>query len=106
MTELSDLYKKLYEDNLSNIDVSVDISLFDDLVKKHNELSVLLQEIIIGKEDVQLAKLINEFGLKPWVLQGKMFLEKTRNICPFCQKETIDGDFISQLNDIFDESTK
>ncbi|MBC6719951.1 AAA family ATPase [Treponema sp. Marseille-Q4130] len=103
---LNDLYKKLYEDNLSNIDISLDIQLFDELLQKHNELSVLLQEVIVGKEDVQLAKLINEFGLKSWVAQGKVFLEKTKVVCPFCQKETIDDDFISQLNDIFDESSK
>ena len=103
---LNDLYKKLYEDNLSNIDILLDIQLFDELLRKHNELSILLQEIIVGKEDVQLAELINEFGLKSWVAQGKTFLEKTKTVCPFCQKETIDDDFISQLNDIFDESSK
>ena len=103
---LNDLYKKLYEDNLNNIDLSLDIQLFDKLLQKHNKLSVLLQEIIIGKEDVQLAKLINDFGLKTWVLQGKTFLEKTKTVCPFCQKETIDDDFISQLNNIFDESSQ
>lgn len=99
-------YKKLYEEDLTKIDVLVNKNSFDDLVKKHNELSVLLNEVIIGKEDVQLAKLINEFGLKAWVMQGKTILEKTKNICPFCQKETIDADFISQLNDIFNESSK
>ena len=100
------LCKKLYEDNLSNIDILLDIQLFNELLQKHNKLSVLLQEIIVGKEDVQLAKLINEFGLKSWVAQGKTFLEKTKVICPFCQKETIDDDFISQLNNIFDESSQ
>ena len=103
---LNDLYKKLYEDDLNSIDVLLDIQLFDKLLQKHNELSVLLQEVIVGKEDVQLAKLINEFGLKSWVAQGKIFLDKTKVVCPFCQKETIDNDFISQLNDIFDESSK
>lgn len=103
---LNDLYKKLYEDDLSSIDVLLDIQLFDELLQKHNELSVLLQEVIVGKEDVQLAKLINEFGLKSWVSQGKIFLDKTKDVCPFCQKETIDDDFISQLNDIFDESSQ
>ncbi len=66
----------------------------------------MLQEVIVGKEDVQLAKLINEFGLKSWVAQGKTFLDKTKVVCPFCQKETIDNDFISQLNNIFDELSK
>lgn len=103
---LNDLYKKLYEDDLNSIDVLLDIQLFDELLQKHNELSVLLQEVIVGKEDVQLAKLINEFGLKSWVAQGKIFLDKTKVVCPFCQKETIDDDFISQLNDIFDESSQ
>ena len=103
---LNDLYKKLYEDDLNSIDVLLDIQLFDKLLQKHNELSVLLQEVIVGKEDVQLAKLINEFGLKSWVSQGKIFLDKTKDVCPFCQKETIDDDFISQLNDIFDESSQ
>ena len=52
-----------------------------------------------------MAELIKKYNLKPWVLQGKQYLEKTGRVCPFCQ-QSISDDFISQLNDMFDESSK
>jgi len=33
-------------------------------------------------------------------------LEKTGNICPFCQQETINGDLIKQFNELFDDNYK
>lgn len=106
LDDLSSIYKKLYEEDLEEINVSIDMTIFNNFVDKQKEISNLLKEIIVGKEDVQLAKMIREFGMKQWVSQGKAFLEKTKDICPFCQKKTIDKDFIEQLNAMFDESFK
>ena len=96
----------LYEENIINIDNTIDIELYNNFIEEQNKLSSLLDEVIVGKEDVQISKMIKDYGLKTWVAQGKIFLEKTKTVCPFCQKKTIDDDFISQLNSIFDESYK
>lgn len=106
LDDIRKLYKQLYEEQLTFIDVHINEQLFEYLINSQNELAELLKKIIVGKEDVKLSKMIEEFGLKQWVAQGKTFLEKTKNICPFCQKATIDNEFISQLNSIFDESFK
>ncbi len=105
LDELTKLYTKLYEDKLEEIGLSLDIKLVDELITIQDELNVLLEEIIVGKDDVKLAELIKKYNLKPWVLQGKQYLEKTGRVCPFCQ-QSISDDFISQLNDMFDESSK
>ena len=105
LDELTKLYTKLYEDKLEEIGLSLDIKLLDELITIQDELNVLLEEIIVGKDDVKLAELIKKYNLKPWVLQGKQYLEKTGRVCPFCQ-QSISDDFISQLNDMFDESSK
>lgn len=104
--DLTKLYKKLYEEDLTEIDTSINLNLLEQLFDKQTEIEKILGEIIVGKEDVQIAKMIQEYNLKSWVLQGKSFLDKTKNICPFCQKQTIDESFIAQLDDIFDESSK
>lgn len=56
---------------------------------------------IIGKSDVDIAKLIQNLNINDWVNQGKGYLQDD-NICPFCQKETITDDFRQQLEKYFD----
>lgn len=105
LDELTKLYKRLYEDKLEEIGLSLNINCLDELIIKQNELNTLLEEIIVGKDDVKLAELIQKYNLESWVLQGKEHLEKTGTICPFCQ-QPINDNFISQLNSMFDESSK
>lgn len=59
---------------------------------------------IIGTADVEIAKLINRLNISDWVHEGKKHLENNSNICPFCQKKTIDDDFRKQIELLFDES--
>lgn len=59
---------------------------------------------VIGTADVEIAKLINRLNISDWVHEGKKHLEVNSNICPFCQKETIDDDFRKQIEMFFDES--
>lgn len=103
--DLSTLYKKLYEEDLRKIDLQINIELFDELVESQTRLTTLLGEIIVGKNDVKLSEMIAKYNLRSWVLEGKKHLEKTKNFCPFCQQQ-ITKDFICQLNDIFDESSR
>lgn len=56
---------------------------------------------IIGKSDVDIAKLIQNLNINDWVHQGKAYIQE-KNICPFCQQETITDDFKVQIEKYFD----
>jgi wobble nucleotide-excising tRNase len=72
---------------------------FDELNNIENEY--IWNKKIIGKSDVDIAKLIQNLNINDWVNQGKGYLQDD-NICPFCQKETITDDFRQQLEKYFD----
>ena len=59
-------------------------------------------KIIIGKANVNIAKLIQKLNINDWVNQGQNYLQED-GICPFCQQKTISADFKKQLNNFFDE---
>lgn len=57
---------------------------------------------IIGKSDVDIAKLIQKLNLNDWVNEGRNYIQEN-NTCPFCQQNTITESFKSQLDDYFDK---
>lgn len=59
---------------------------------------------VIGKADVEIAKLIQKLNINDWIIKGKGFLDETDKICPFCQEDTITVDFKKQLDEFFDEN--
>jgi wobble nucleotide-excising tRNase len=58
---------------------------------------------IIGKSDIEIAKLIQHLSINDWVNEGRGYLQDD-NVCPFCQEETITENFRSQLNSYFDKT--
>jgi wobble nucleotide-excising tRNase len=66
------------------------------------ELDVIWKKIIVGKADVDIAKLIQRLNINDWVNQGREYIQD--DTCPFCQKKTITGDFQTQLENFFDET--
>lgn len=58
---------------------------------------------IIGKADVEIAKLIQTLNLNDWVNEGRSYLQEDET-CPFCQQQTITKSFKTQLEDYFDEN--
>lgn len=60
------------------------------------------KKIIVGKADVDIAKLIQRLNINDWVNQGKEYIEDTT--CPFCQQKTITDDFKKQIENFFDET--
>ena len=67
------------------------------------ETDIIWQKKIIGKADVEIAKLIQKLNLNDWVNEGRNFLQEDET-CPFCQQETITQDFRKQLEGYFDEA--
>lgn len=66
------------------------------------EIDIWAQKVI-GKADVDIAKLISRLNINDWVFEGVNYLEEGVETCPFCQQQTIDQDFRKQLTDFFDE---
>lgn len=58
---------------------------------------------IIGKADVEIAKLIQKLNLNDWVNEGRNYLQEDET-CPFCQQPTLTEDFKKQLENYFDEA--
>ena len=67
------------------------------------ESNPIWKKPIIGKANVDIAKLINSLNINDWVNQGRNYLQDD-NTCPFCQQQTITDDFRKQLERFFDET--
>jgi len=73
------------------------------------EISKLEEEVIwtkkiVGKADVAIASLIDRLGISDWVNHGRSLLTQGSEICPFCQKNTIDKHFREDIEAYFDET--
>lgn len=104
--KIKEQYDLLYEKDIKFVSSQININLYDKIKEIESKLNQLLEEIIIGKEDVPIADLIKKLDSRTWIQQGVDLLEKTGNICPFCQQETINEDLIKQFNDLFDDNYK
>ncbi len=67
------------------------------------EQNEIWKKIIVGKADVDIAKLIQKLSINDWVNQGREYLVENTT-CPFCQEKTITEDFKSQLESFFDDT--
>lgn len=66
------------------------------------ELNGLWKKIIVGKADVEIAKLIQRLNINDWVNQGRNYIQE--DTCPFCQQKTITTYFKTQLENFYDET--
>jgi wobble nucleotide-excising tRNase len=66
-----------------------------------HESNLILKKRVIGKEDVDIAAMIQKLGNSDWVREGRVFYESNDKLCPFCQKSTSEA-FEKGLNDYFD----
>lgn len=65
----------------------------------------ILSEPIVGSESSQLTEFIAELNNQNWVKYGKdNYLVEEQKKCPFCQKDTIDDTFRSELAALFDKT--
>lgn len=104
--DLSSRYQTLYEKELKKINVKVDAKAYLEIRRLEVQLESLLQAVIIGNEDVDIAGLIQSYNSRSWVEQGLKFIENDNTTCPFCQNETIDVDLREQFSKFFDKTYK
>jgi len=75
---------------------------FEEIIRiEQNEI---WQKKIIGKDDVDIARLIQKLNINDWVNQGRRYIQEDSNTCPFCQQDTITEEFRRKLDDYFDQS--
>lgn len=67
------------------------------------EQQSIFQTKIIGKKDIDIARLISELNISDWVQQGHKHIEDKGSICPFFQQE-LPVDFKEKLDEYFDET--
>lgn len=67
------------------------------------ESSALLQKVIVGNQDVDIAALIDRLGNSDWVRKGLSYHHQNSEICPFCQQST-DTHFSESLASFFNEA--
>ncbi|MCY4523107.1 MAG: AAA family ATPase, partial [Halobacteriovoraceae bacterium] len=98
--ELKTKKELIFSDNLSKEEIISEINFFELLeLEKHR----ILSENIVGKKDVDIARMIEQLGNSDWVRQGKNYLDQNDEHCPFCQ-QNVDEEFIKQLESYFDAS--
>ncbi|VAW90778.1 Translation-disabling ACNase RloC, partial [hydrothermal vent metagenome] len=68
-----------------------------------HETDPVLGKRVLGKEDVDIAAMINRLGNSDWVRQGRAFYQANESLCPFCQQKTEEA-FANSLEEYFDEA--
>lgn len=68
-----------------------------------HETNAILKKRVIGKEDVDIAAMIQKLGNSDWVRQGRGFYDVNDGMCPFCQQSTTEV-FAQSLTEYFDET--
>lgn len=53
-----------------------------------HEGNTILKKLVTGREDVDIAAMINRLGNSDWVHEGVGFYESNDGFCPFCQQST------------------
>ncbi len=81
--------------------VPLECNLTDfDSIENHS----IWEQKIVGSSDAIIVDLIKKLSNEDWVAQGREYLSKDGNACPFCQQETITEEFKKQLESYFDTS--
>ncbi|GAA8482059.1 AAA family ATPase [Helicobacter pylori] len=98
LEELKEKIGIVFSENQTEL-VSLECNLTDfDSIENHS----IWEQKIVGSGDVAIADLIKKINNEDWVAQGREYLSKDGNACPFCQKETITEEFKKQLESYFD----
>ncbi|BAW61372.1 putative uncharacterized protein [Helicobacter pylori] len=100
LEKLKENIRIVFSENQTEL-VPLECNLTDfDSVENHS----IWEQKIVGSADVAIADLIKKLSNEDWVAQGREYLSKDGNACPFCQQETITEEFKKQLESYFDTS--
>ena len=90
----SNLERKVIEQKAETIfgekpEALTKLAIPDFSIANNIENDKIWTEVIVGNNDVDIAKLINELNMLDWVKAGQQYICEG-DLCPFCQKHTID----------------
>jgi wobble nucleotide-excising tRNase len=100
LPELAEKSKVIFSNALKMVDPLKEINAEEVL---RHEKNPILNKRVIGKNDVDIAAMIQRLNNSDWVCQGLPFYEANEGVCPFCQQMT-DDSFRKSLSDYFDET--
>lgn len=107
LPELLQEYNRVYANGLRNIPNNIDTDAIKALIGQEIGISVLLDEVIVGNKDVDIASLIDSLHMSSWVEQGLPYMEQSGDVCPFCQKPFEDKEELKhKFEQFFDTSYK
>lgn len=82
---------------------SVATTFLDNTLEEIYEIeeNILWNFSIIGNEDSAVSNLINHFNCSDWVHEGLNYISDSNDVCPFCQKKTINELFRIEIRSFF-----
>ena len=98
--DLENEAKQLERNNKDPVELlnKIELPLLKKLIKSN-----IFQAKIIGRSDIDIAALIDSLNNSDWIQKGLNYLEKSKNVCPFCQQK-ISSDLAYKINEYFDNS--
>jgi len=99
LEKLKEKAKTVFANDLERVEPIQSLSASELVIVEENGL---LQKVIVGNPDVDIAALINRLGNSDWVKQGRQYHQQEPDICPFCQQST-DKQLADDLTAFFSE---
>ncbi len=91
----------LFSENPQTISpINIDFTPKITQIEQHS----LWTKKIVGSDDIEIAPLIQQLNNSDWVNQGRKYIQANSNICPFCQKNTIDEELKEKIERYFSNS--
>ena len=94
---------KLLKETTGHIEDKFAILSFNALSVEHDPI---FSKVVVGDANSSISSLINKLGNQNWVREGLQFLDKQppqERLCPFCQSNTINDQFVANLKAFFAE---
>jgi len=104
LESLKNDYDNFYEKDIEEVSILFNAAHYRDLRRIEQKLTAILDEIIVGTTDVDIAETIDAINSRNWIEQGQEFVKEENDTCPFCQEETITSDLRSKFLRLFDET--
>ena len=103
--ELKQTYHTLFVNERERISCDLPITQIEVIDRYAQELNTLLEQVIVGKENVPIKSLIDTLNNRSWVEQGKQYIASSKGLCPFCQ-QPMTLEFQEHIDNFFDDHYK
>jgi wobble nucleotide-excising tRNase len=108
LTYINTTYVELFEKEILDIKTNVKPDLYKELRILESTINQVLDTIIVGNQDIDIAALIEKLNIKKWVEEGINYTDRTgeSQTCPFCQEQTVSETLIKKFESYFNETYK